>query len=255
MSRTGSGKMQHHAARSPDPTNSDRGPLSRRARTSPLGRHLIVAVLATALVWSFWATRPTWSSDMRLWKAVGDAAFVLLLIALSLGPAARLYRPLTRLLPWRRQFGIWFALVATLHGVLVVNGWARWSLRRFLGYEFVPQLGREVRLEPGFGLANLVGLTALLLSLVLAATSSDRMLRRLGAPAWKWVHHSALFVFYLSMLHAGYFLFVHYTASFHKQVPPADWFRFPFVVLGVAVLLLQLTAFVKTISRTRPAAA
>ena len=188
---------------------------------------------------------------MRLWKAVGDASFVMLLVTLSLGPAARLARPVTRLLPWRRQFGIWFALVAALHGVLVVHGWARWSLRRFLGYEVVPELGREVRLEPGFGLANLVGVTALGFALVLAATSSDRALRRLGAPAWKWLHHSALFVFYLSLLHAGYFLFLHYTMSFHKPVPRPDWFRFPFVVLGFTVVALQLGAFFKTAARAQ----
>ena len=68
--------------------------------------------------------------------------------------------------------------------MLIANGWARWSLRRFLGYEFIPELGREARIEPGFGLANLVGSVALLLALVLAATSSDRALRWLGRPAW-----------------------------------------------------------------------
>ena len=192
---------------------------------------------------------------MRLWKAVGDAAFVLLLLTLALGPLARLARPLTGLLVWRRQLGIWFALVAGVHGVLVVHGWARWSLRRFLGYEFIPQLGREARLEPGFGLANLVGLTALAFALLLAATSSDWALRRLGAPAWKWLHHSALFVFYLSLLHAGYFLFLHYTTSFHKQVPPPDWFRLPFVGLGFTLLVLQGTAFVKTATRPGRSAA
>lgn len=183
---------------------------------------------------------------MRLWKAVGDSAFVLLLLTLSLGPLARLVRPAARLLKWRRQFGIWFALVAAVHGVLVVHGWARWSLRRFLGYEVVPQLGREVRLEPGFGLANLVGVVALTFALVLAATSSDWAMRRLGSPAWKWLHHSALFIFYLSLLHAGYFLFLHYTASFHKRIPPPDWFRMPFVVLGLSLLGLQLVAFART---------
>jgi methionine sulfoxide reductase heme-binding subunit len=161
----------------------------------------------------------------------------------------------TRLLPWRREFGIWFALVAALHGVLVVHGWARWSLRRFLGYEEIPQLGPEVRLEPGFGLANLVGVAALLFALVLAATSSDRALRRLGASAWKWLHHSALFVFHLSLLHAGYLLFLHYTVSIHKQVPPPDWFRFPFVALGAGLLVLQGAAFVKTAARPNRATA
>lgn len=130
-------------------------------------------------------------------------------------------------------------------GALVVHGWARWSLRRFLGYEVIPQLGREVRLEPGFGLANVVGATALAFALVLAATPSDRALRGLGAPAWRWLHHGARFDFYLTLLHVGYFLFLHYTLSFHKTVPPPDWFHVPFVLTGISLIGLQVAAFIK----------
>ena len=79
----------------------------------------------------------------------------------------------------------------------------------------------------------------------------DRALRRLGGAAWKWLHHSALFVFYLSLLHAGYFLFIHYTLSFHKRVPPPDWFWLPFVDLGFGLLVLQLAAFAKTAASRR----
>ncbi len=256
VSKTKAGKRQRRPApQRPSRAIDVRLEPGPQPRVRPVTRHLTVLAMAAALVWFFWSTRPTWDGEMRLWKAVGDAAFVLLLVTLSLGPLSRLAGPVTRLLPWRRQLGIWFALVATVHGVLVVHGWARWSLRRFLGYEVVPQLGREVRLEPGFGLANLVGITALLLALVLAATSSDRALRRLGTPAWKWLHHSALFVLYLSILHGGYFLFLHYTASFHKQIPPADWFRFPFVALGGAVVLLQVGTFLRTATLSHRTAA
>ena len=209
-----------------------------------------MATLGGLLVVVFWASRPTWSPEMRLWKAAGDAAFGLLLLTLALGPLARLVRRTAPLLAWRRQLGIWFAITASLHGLLVVHGWARWSLRRFLGYEFVPQLGRDVRLEPGFGLANLIGLTALWFALVLAATSSDWAVQRLGR-GWKRLHHSALFVFYMSLLHAGYFLFLHYTASFHKRVPPPDWFRVPFLVLGGGLLALQAAAFLATTTDRR----
>lgn len=253
MSKTAKRRRSRAQARRPAQQTRARTPAAtpadRRRRPRPIVRHVAAAALGTALVGLFWATRPSWSGEMRLWKAVGDAAFVLLLITLCLGPLARIARPVSALLPWRRQFGIWFALVATLHSVLVIHGWARWGLRRFLGYEIVPQLGREARMEPGFGLANLVGVVALVFALVLAATSSDRALRRLGASAWKWLHHSALFVFYLSLLHAGYFLFLHYTASFHKQIPRPDWFRMPFVILGAGLLALQGIAFVKTAGR------
>lgn len=210
-----------------------------------LARHLVVAASSASLVGIFWATRPNWVAEMRLWKAVGDAAFVLLVAALAVGPVTKLAPSARGLLRWRRQLGIWFALTATLHAGLILNGWARWSLRRFLGYEFIPQLGREARLEPGFGLANLIGSVALLLALVLAATSSDWALRRLGRPSWTWIHRLAHSVLVLSLLHGSYFLFIHFTESFHKAPPPdLDWFRIPFLITGLTVVGLHLVAFV-----------
>jgi len=258
-------KRRRQPSKTRPPANQTKSSVAAAARSrvrpvgrspSPLTRHAVVAVVAAVVLWAFWASRPRWDAEMRLWKAFGDTAFVLLLVTLALGPLARLVRTATRFLRWRRQFGIWFAIVAGIHGTLVIHGWARWSLRRFLGYEVVPQLGREVRLEPGFGLSNLIGLVALVFALVLAATSSDRAVRRLGVASWKWLHHSALFVFYLSLLHAGYFLFLHYTMSFHKAVPAPDWFRLPFVVLGGALVVLQVAAFVRTAGRAagRPSA-
>jgi len=213
-------------------------------------RHAAVAVLSAGLVWIFWLTRSNWTGDMRFWKAVGDASYMLLLLSLVIGPIAKLAPSTRSLLRWRRQIGIWFALTASLHGFLILNGWARWSLRRFLGYEFVPQLGREVRLEPGFGLSNIIGSVALILALILAATSSDFALRRLGRPAWTWLHRFAQSVLLLALLHGGYFLFIHYTPSFHKApLPNLDWFRVPFLVAGLAVVALQATAFIKPASK------
>lgn len=218
---------------------------------STAGRQLVIGALTALLVTAFWATRPEWSPDMRLWRAVGDTAIVLLFGSLALGPAARLWPSVGRILPWRRQVGVWAAMAAAVHGFLVLNGWARWSVGRLLGYEFVPQLGREVRLEPGFGLANLVGLVALAWMLVLLATSSDRALRFLGPVAWKWVHHGAYVVFYLTVLHAVYFLFIHYTPSFHRAPVPDNWFRVPLLVLGGSVLSLQWAAFSQAVRRRR----
>lgn len=226
-------------------TRSDtvrRQPEPRQTRRR-LARHLVVACAAAGLVGVFWAARPNWVAEMRLWKAVGDAAYVLLLAALALGPMAKLVPAIRGWLRWRRQLGIWFALTASLHAVLILDGWVEWSLRRFLGYEFIPQLGREARLEPGFGLANLIGAVALLLALVLAATSSDWALRWLGRPSWLWLHRLAHTVLVLALLHGGYFLFIHFTESFHKAPPPdLDWFRLPFLAAGLAVIVLHLFA-------------
>lgn len=190
------------AAPAPNVQRCSRPAIWRRV----LLRHSAVAALAALLVGGFWASRMEWSADMRLWRAIGDASLILLLITLLLGPAARLWRGPGLMLPWRRELGIWCALAALLHTLLVVSGWTQWSVTRLLGYEFIPQLGRDARLEPGFGLANLIGLVAVLWLLLLAATSSDRALRMLGAPAWKWLHNSAYVVLYLSLLHTVYFL-------------------------------------------------
>lgn len=214
-------------------------------------RHVIVFLVAGLLLLAFWSSRPEWSSEMRLWRAVGDAAVILLFASLAIGPLARLYGRAGRLVAWRRQVGIWAAILAVLHALLILDGWTQWSVQRFLGYEVVPQLGREARMEPGFGLANLVGIVALAWLLILLATSSDRALRFLGPPAWKWVHHGSYVVFYLVLLHSVYFLFMHYTLSFHRPPAPPNWFRWPLLLLGLLVLALQWSSFWRTTRRRK----
>jgi sulfoxide reductase heme-binding subunit YedZ len=137
--------------------------------------------------------------------------------------------------------------------VLILNGWARWSLAGFFGYEFVPQLGRTARMEPGFGLSNLLGLLAMMWTLVLVATSTDWAVRRLGPRAWKWLHNATHTVFWLVTAHVAYFLFIHYTLSFHREPLPTDWFQLPFLGLAAVVVILQVAAFVVTSRRQRQA--
>jgi methionine sulfoxide reductase heme-binding subunit len=218
-------------------------------------KNTATALLGALLSYGFWLTRPEWDPEMRLWRAVGDAGLILLFLALVLGPLAKLWPQALRLLPYRRELGVWFGLFAFLHTLLVLNGWARWDALRFLGYEFVPQLGRVARLEPGFGLSNLLGLVAMLFTLVLMATSTDWAVRRLGGKAWKFLQLSSYIVFYLSALHTAYFVFMHYTMSFHRQVPAdPNWFRWPFLALTLGVIALQVSAYLKgVVSRRTPA--
>lgn len=220
-----------------------------RAAARAWSRHAVVLAISTMVAWVFWMSRPQWSADMRLWKAIGDASLVLLVATLSLGPLARFRPSVRRLLPWRRETGVWFGVLAIAHTVLILNGWARWSAARLLGFEFVPQLGRTARMEPGFGLANLLGLLALAWTLALVATSTDRAIRWLGPRAWKWLHNASYTVFYLVTAHVGYFLFIHYTLSFHRNPPSPDWFRIPFLVLAAGVIALQIAAFAVTVRR------
>ncbi|NQV97854.1 MAG: ferric reductase-like transmembrane domain-containing protein [Acidimicrobiaceae bacterium] len=214
-------------------------------------RHVATATFAAFVVFLFWLSRLEWTPDMRLWRGFGDAGLVLLFLALAIGPLAKLWKPAWRALSWRREIGIWFALLSLTHGILIANGWAQWNVMRFLGYEFVPQFERYARLEPGFGLANLEGLAALFLALVLMATSSDRAVNFFGIASWRWLHYGAYIIFYLVALHVTYFLFIHYTISFHRSVPPPNWFRYPFLIMTLTVFTLQTSAFTKTVIQQR----
>lgn len=213
-----------------------------------LHRHALVAVLSVLVSFPFWMGRPNWDPEMRLWRAIGDGSFVLLFATLAIGPLARHWRVATRMLPWRRELGIWYTVLALVHTLLILDGWVRWEWMSFFGFQFIEQLGRFARVEPGFGLSNLVGIVAIGISLVLLVTSSDWAVRRLGGSSWKWLHYGAYVVFYLVALHSLYFLFMHYLESFHRRVPDdLNWFRYPFLVATSLVLYLQMSAFLITV--------
>lgn len=215
-------------------------------------RHVVVGGVASLLVYGFWLSRPQWVAEMRLWRAIGDASLILLYVTLVMGPLARFVPQSAGWLRYRRETGAWFGFLAMAHTVLILNGWARWDLKTFLGYAFIPELGRFVRLESGFGLANLVGLTAMLITLPLVATSADWAVRALGGGAWKVLHYLSYSIFWLVVLHTVYFLFIHFTQHFHRRPPPdPNWFRWPFVALTLAVVILQASAFIKTVQQQK----
>ena len=214
-------------------------------------RHQVVVLASLALFWGFYRSRMDWSADMRLWKAVGDVAFSLLLVAMAIGPAVLLWPGVKRLLQWRRGLGVWAAVAGSLHAYLVWDGWARWSLRRLFGFDQVPGIPKWILMESGFGLANLLGLTALSMMLILLATSSDRAVEWLGASTWKRLHTSSEVVLWLLVLHVSYFLFMHYELSlqsiaFDKSVPPKNWMRTPFLLAVGSVIALRGFAFFRT---------
>ena len=215
-------------------------------------KHTVVMAISAALTLPFWYGRLDWDPEMRLWRAIGDASFVLLLLLLLLGPLSRYSLALARLLPWRRELGIWFAILAIAHTLLVLDGWVRWDWMRFFGYELIAQLDRYARVEPGFGLSNLIGFIAALIALPLMITSANWAVKRLGGSSWKWLHYGAYTVFYLVVLHSLYFLFMHYTESFHRPVPKnLNWFRYPFLLSSLALLVLQMSAFISTVRQRR----
>ena len=220
-------------------------------------RQLLIGVISALLVYIVWSLNATWSPDMQLWKAFGGGSFFLLWFAMFVGPAAKLWTPLTRLTSYRREVGIWFFLIALIHGYLILDGWVRWGVWEFFGYQYIPQLETYLRVESGFGMANLMGLVALLFALALAATSFDKAVSWLGVSSWKWLHMLAYVIFYLSALHVVYFAFIHYTPSLQRVVMeqptnyPDNSLKYYYLLAIVSVFVVQVGAFIKTVRQQR----
>jgi len=220
-------------------------------------RHAVMGGIGAGLVYLVWKLNGTWSPDMRLWKAFGGAAFFLLWFAVFIGPVSRLWKGLVRFVPWRREAGIWVAVLGLVHGYLVLDGWVRWSAWSLLGYAYIPELETYLRSEPGFGLANLMGLLALLFIVILAATSFDKAVAFLGIGSWKWLHGFAYVAFYVIALHVVYFAFIHFTPSPERVLMglptnyPPNPLRFYYLAAILSVFLAQASAFAATVRRER----
>lgn len=223
--------------------------MSRRIRSALSvgwkGRTLWVVIMAVLGVLAFAESRAEWSPMHRWNRAVGDMSLVLLSLAMAAGPAARLWSSVRRCLPWRRELGIWGTLLAFVHTVIILDGWVQWDLARLFGYEFHPLLSQYVMLQHGFGLANIVGIAALLYGFVLASSSNDRSQKLLGGSVWKFLQQSAYVFWALIIVHTAYFLYIHFQ-DFHRQTPDPNWLQMPFAVLVTLVAGLQAAAFWKT---------
>jgi nitrite reductase/ring-hydroxylating ferredoxin subunit/DMSO/TMAO reductase YedYZ heme-binding membrane subunit len=137
--------------------------------------------------------------DVRI-RAFGVCAFLMLTIILAIGPLARLQPWFNKLLFNRRHFGVLTFLVALLHvwfmidwyqvqGTLpdLLNELTSWAdYGKFIGFPF-----------------KVLGLAALVLLFLLAATSHDFWLAFLTPPVWKWLHMSLYAAYGLVMMHVA----------------------------------------------------
>lgn len=199
---------------------------------------VIFAAVATALVLY---SRAEWSPMHRWNRAIGDVSLVLIAMAMMLGPLSRLWRQATRVLPYRRELGIYAVVLAFVHATIILFGWVELDLMRLFGFEFHPGLQRYVMVNHGFALANVSGLLGLIYGLVLGLTSNDASLRLLGNSIWKYVQRGTYVLWWLSVAHTAYFLFIHFL-DYHRQTPEPNWAQWPFVALVAAVLGLQIAA-------------
>jgi sulfoxide reductase heme-binding subunit YedZ len=215
-------------------------------------RHQAVILFAAAVVVGFAAVHAQWSPMHRWNRAFGDGSMVLVALSMGIGPLARLFRPAVRLLRFRRELGIYGFLLALVHTVIILVGWVQWDLMRLFGFEWHPDFQVYVMFQQGFGLANGIGLAALFLASILALTSSDLAMRRLGPSGWKFLQMGVLPLWWLTVAHVAYFLFLHFM-SFHRDTPDPSPLQIWFVGLVILVLGLRAAAYLQTV-RAKPGA-
>ncbi len=143
---------------------------------------------------------PEATLETILLRGLGTCAFLLLHIVLSIGPLARLD---ARFLPWlynRRHLGVSTFVVGLFHAVF--------SLVQFhaLGDEnpLVSVLVSNTRWSSvsSFPFQQL-GLAALAILFLMAATSHDFWLKNLTAPVWKALHMSVYVAYGLLVMHVA----------------------------------------------------
>ncbi|MEM8663955.1 MAG: Rieske 2Fe-2S domain-containing protein [Pseudomonadota bacterium] len=144
-------------------------------------------------------TRPVDGAVVRM-RAFGTCAFFMLTFILAIGPLARLDKRWLPLLYNRRHFGVITAIVATTHASFVL-GWY---------YAFSPTDSYEALLISNLAYDKLVGspfealgVLALLILVVLAATSHDFWLWFLTPPVWKALHLSIYVAYAAAVAHVG----------------------------------------------------
>ncbi|MFP5076171.1 Rieske 2Fe-2S domain-containing protein [Rhizobium sp. YIM 134829] len=118
-------------------------------------------------------------------RAFGSLAFLMLTVVLAIGPLARLDRRFLPVLYNRRHFGVMTAAVASTHAMFVLD----W----YFSFSPTPRLTALVTSNTSFGSLvgfpfELFGIFALLILLILAATSHDFWLSFLSPPLWKGLH-------------------------------------------------------------------
>jgi len=213
-------------------------------------RHLLVIIIAVLGTWAFLESRSQWSPMHRWNRAIGDMSLVLVAVSMAIGPLSRLFSSFRGAIPFRRELGIYGVILAIIHTIIILDGWVMWDFARLFGFELHPQLQQYVMLKHGFGLANAVGIVALLYGLMLALSSSNWSQRKLGGSAWKFLQQSAYVLWMLIVLHTAYFLFMNFL-DYHRSTPEPNWAQWPFVALVAGIIFLQSAAYIKTWSLRR----
>lgn len=143
---------------------------------------------------------PLATAETLLIRGFGSLSLLLLHLVLAIGPLARLDRRFLPLLYNRRHLGVTMFFCSAVHGVFALVQFHAWGVVA----PWVNVLGGN----DSFGsLAQfpfeVLGVAALVILFLMAATSHDFWLARLGAPAWKKLHMLVYLAYGLIVMHVA----------------------------------------------------
>ncbi len=145
-----------------------------------------------------WTGREAISLPIMLIRATGTCAFVMLHVILCIGPLARLWPRALPLLYNRRHLGVATFLVGLTHGAL--------NLGFYHGFGTVNPLVSLLINDTQYGSLTgfpfqILGVGALLILFLMAATSHDFWLKNLTPPVWKALHMGVYIAYALLVMH------------------------------------------------------
>ena len=137
--------------------------------------------------------------DVRI-RAFGTCAFLMLTVVLAIGPLARLDPRFRKLLYNRRHFGVFTFCIAALHAWFMIEWYAAKGELPNLVVELTAwaDYGKFI----GFPFKTL-GIGALAVLFLLAATSHDFWLAFLTPAVWKWLQMSLYAAYGLVVMHVA----------------------------------------------------
>jgi nitrite reductase/ring-hydroxylating ferredoxin subunit/DMSO/TMAO reductase YedYZ heme-binding membrane subunit len=162
------------------------------------GGILLYLILFVALGRLAWSGDSGISLEVLLLRALGTCAYLLLHVALCIGPLARFDRRFLPVLYNRRHLGVATLLVALAHGVLATgyyHGFGRLNpllslLTTNTNYTSLAAFPFEI-----------LGVLALVVLFLMAATSHDFWLKNLSPSVWKALHMLVYPAYGLLVLH------------------------------------------------------
>lgn len=140
---------------------------------------------------------PQVTFEIVLIRATGSVGFILLHVILCIGPLARLHPGFLPLLYNRRHLGVTMFLLGAIHAVLVLATYHAGSDLNPLASVLRSDAGTHPAAFP----FQALGAGALLILLLLAATSHDFWLSVLTAPVWKALHMLVYVAYALLVVH------------------------------------------------------